>query len=274
MTEHHFETPHPVHLYAELGKGSITVTAAPTSQSHVALDGPDADSVVVTQDGDQISVVAPRQRTGFFGGESALEVTVALPEHSDLRIRTGSADITARGPMASCVLKSGSGDVELEQCGGPSQVETGSGDVTVGVAGAELRIKSGSGDVRITHAESASSVSTGSGDVHYETAGGPVSVKTGSGDLTVDDARDDLALSTASGDLLVGTARRGRLTAKGASGDVVIGIPAGVPVWTDIATLSGDIRSTLAGAGQPAEGADHLEVRAKTLSGDVLLRQV
>jgi len=223
MTEHHFETDRPVHLYAELGKGSVTVTAAPTSQSHVTLAGPDAESVVVTQDGDQISVVAPRQRTGFFGGESELDVTITVPEHSDLRIRTGSAGITAAGPMASCVLKSGSGDVELEQCGGPSQVETGSGDITVGVAGAELRIKSGSGDVRITHAGSASSVSTGSGDVSYQTAGGPASVKTGSGDLTVDEAHDDLALSTASGDLLVSTARRGRLTAKGASGDIVIG---------------------------------------------------
>jgi hypothetical protein len=64
------------------------------------------------------------------------------------------------------------------------------------------------------------------------------------------------------------------MTAKGASGDVHIGVPAGVPVWTDISTVSGEIRSTLRGAGQPQDGADHVEVRAKVVSGDIVLTQV
>ena len=48
----------------------------------------------------------------------------------------------------------------------------------------------------------------------------------------------------------------------------------GIPVWTDISTLSGSIRSNLRGAGEPAEGADHVEVRAKTVSGDIVLTEV
>jgi hypothetical protein len=60
---------------------------------------------------------------------------------------------------------------------------------------------------------------------------------------------------------------------KGASGDVTVGVPAGVPVWTDISTVTGAIRSQLPHAGQPAEGADHVEVRAKTVSGDIVLTQ-
>jgi DUF4097 and DUF4098 domain-containing protein YvlB len=146
--------------------------------------------------------------------------------------------------------------------------------VAIAVANAELRIKSGSGTVRVRHAESAVAVSTGSGDVEIGTANGPAAVKTGSGDLKVVDANTDVSLATGSGDLVVGTARRGRFTMKGASGDVHIGIPAGVPVWTDISTLSGSIRSTLQSAGEPAEGADHVELRAKTVSGDVVLTQV
>ena len=50
-----------------------------------------------------------------------------------------------------------------------------------------------------------------------------------------------------------------------------IGVPAGVPVWTDISTVSGRIRSDAEGAGQPAEGQHHIEVRAKTVSGDIVL---
>ena len=46
------------------------------------------------------------------------------------------------------------------------------------------------------------------------------------------------------------------------------------PVWTDISSLTGRIHSTLSGAGQPAEGQDHVEVRAVTVSGDVELVEV
>ena len=81
-------------------------------------------------------------------------------------------------------------------------------------------------------------------------------------------------MSTGSGDLTIRTAHRGKLTAKGASGDVQIGVPAGVPVWTDLTTVSGDIRSGLEGVGEPEEGADHIELRAKTVSGDIVLTQV
>jgi hypothetical protein len=80
-------------------------------------------------------------------------------------------------------------------------------------------------------------------------------------------------MTTGSGDLRVDTARRGRFSAKGASGSVHVGIPAGLPVWTDISTISGRIHNTVQGTGEPAEGADHLELRATTVSGDVFLSQ-
>jgi DUF4097 and DUF4098 domain-containing protein YvlB len=274
MTQHHFETHEPVDLFVEIGKGTVAITATETTESRVEIDGRDADQVDVRQSGNQISVVAPRQRSGFFGGDSRLDVAITVPLLSELAVKTGSADINVAGTVGTSRLKTGSGDVSTADLDGPAHVETGSGNVAIAVANAELRIKSGSGTVRVRHAESAVAVSTGSGDVEIGTANGPAAVKTGSGDLKVVDANTDVSLATGSGDLVVGTARRGRFTMKGASGDVHIGIPAGVPVWTDISTLSGSIRSTLQSAGEPAEGADHVELRAKTVSGDVVLTQV
>ncbi len=274
MAQHHFETHEPVDLFVEIGKGSVDITATETTESRVDISGRDADQVVVEQSGRRISVVAPRQRAGFFGGDSRLDVTITVPLGSDLAARTGSADVTVSGPVGTTQVKTGSGDVRTEDLTGPALVETGSGDVDIQVANAELRVKSGSGHVRVRHAESAVAASTGSGDVEIGTSNGPAAVKTGSGDLKVIDANTDVSLVTGSGDLLVGTARRGRFTMKGASGDVHIGIPAGLPVWTDISTLSGSIRSDLESAGEPAEGADHVELRAKTVSGDIVLTQV
>src|SRR5215210_5889311 len=256
MTQHHFETHEPVELFVEIGKGSVDVTATETTETRVEISGRDADEVDVRQAGKQITVVAPRHRSGFFGGDSKLDVTITLPLRSDLVVKTGSADIAVSGTV------------------GTSQLKTGSGDVDIQVANAELRVKSGSGHVRVRHAESAVAASTGSGDVEIGTSNGPAAVKTGSGDLKVIDAHTDVSLATGSGDLLVGTAHRGRFTMKGASGDVHIGIPAGLPVWTDISTLSGSIRSNLESAGEPVEGADHVELRAKTVSGDIVLTQV
>ena len=116
--------------------------------------------------------------------------------------------------------------------------------------------------------------STGSGDVAIGTASAPVSVKSGSGDTRIKQASEDVALSTASGDLVVDRIGRGHLKAKNVSGDIKVGVPAGVPVWTDITCMSGTVRSTLDGAGEPAEGQDFIELRAKTVSGDVVLEQL
>lgn len=274
-TRHHeFETHQPVMLHVELGRGSLTVTATDTTQSTVAVEGKDCEQVRVEQQGRTISIVAPRQRAGFFSSDHGFDVEVTVPLGSDLAARTGSADITVDGTLGTCEVRSGSGEVRLADVAGPALVETGSGDVRVEVANAELRVKSGSGEVTVGHAEGAVAVSTGSGDVEIRTSNGPAAVKTGSGDFRVVEARDDVSMATGSGDLLVGTAHRGKFTMKGASGDVHIGIPAGTPVWTDLSTLSGTIRSDIEGAGQPAEGADHVELRAKVVSGDIVLTQV
>jgi DUF4097 and DUF4098 domain-containing protein YvlB len=99
-------------------------------------------------------------------------------------------------------------------------------------------------------------------------------VKTGSGDLKVVTANSDISLSTGSGDLRIGTARRGRVSVKGASSDIQIGIPAGTPVWADINTVTGSVHSNLESVGAPQEGQEHVELQARTVSGDIVLSQV
>lgn len=272
MTDHHFETHGLVRLYTEIGKGSVQVVATDTTETRVEVVGRDAEHVQVRQDGDQITVVGPKQR-GIFG-DHRLDVVVRLPSDSTITVRTGSAGIAVRGTVGGGQLKSGSGDVVVEVAAGALSAETGSGDIRVDEARAELKAKSGSGDVVVAEAAAGVLVSTGSGDVQVSRAHGAVVVKTGSGDVKVGDAGSDVSVTTGSGDLVVGTARRGRVTAKGASGDVHVGIPAGTPVWTDISTVAGEIRSSLNGAGQPQEGADYVEVRAKVVSGDIVLAEI
>ena len=269
MPEYSFETPEPVQLYVENGSGHIDVTASDVAQTEVRIEGRHADQVQVVHDRGQVSVIAPKTRGVF--GDQKLEMDIVVPTDSSLVVRSGSADIRVSGQVATAKVKSGSGDVSLERVVGAGSIDTGSGDVALTAADGDLRVRSGSGDFVASRLGAATSVSSGSGDIRVEHAAGPVVVKTGSGDLEIDRAEDDVTMTTGSGDTVIRTATRGRITSKGASGDVRIGVPAGTPVWTDITTVSGTVRSGLEGVGEPEQGADHIEVRATTVSGDVHL---
>lgn len=268
-----FETPEIVHLYVEIGRGHVQLGAGDTTRTVVEVTGERADEVIVDQEGHNISVVAPQQRSGF-RREPALNVTVTVPSNSEAAVRTGSADIHATGTWGTAQLKTGSGEVEIDHAEAALVIETGSGDVAVRKVGGEAKIKCGSGDVRITETLAGASIRVGSGDIHIDRAAGATAVKTGSGDLTVSTADGDIAMATGSGDVTVHRFNRGTFSLKGASGEVAVGIPAGVPVWTDISTVSGTLQSNLAGAGSPADGDDFIELRLKTVSGNITLKQL
>lgn len=267
--EHEFTTPEPVRLVVVIGSGSVQVDATTTDTTTVAITGRNADKVRVEQHGREISVTGPALRG--FTSDAALAVVVRVPEDSSAVVKTGSAEVDLTGQLASVMAKTGSGDVGVELATGPMVVETGSGGIRIGEAVADLRIKSGSGDVSVGATRRTTAVSTGSGDVEIGTANALVHAKTGSGSLRVASASADVQLSTGSGDIEVGSMSRGKLTGKGASSDIRVGIPAGVPVWTDLTTVSGKIRSSLQPTGQPREGQDHVELRARTVSGDIIL---
>ncbi|HWJ80962.1 MAG TPA: DUF4097 family beta strand repeat-containing protein [Nocardioides sp.] len=268
--ERGFDTPRPIDLYVENGSGSVRIAAADTQRTTVHVAGKDAEQVVITQDGDSVTVVAPKVR-GFFGLDHKLDMEVSVPSHSRVVVKTGSADIDVTGVVGSSKVKSGSGQVDLDVVGDVAVVDTGSGDIHINEARAEVRIRSGSGDVTIDAAAATTAVSTGSGDVEVSRVAGPLAVKTGSGDLEVGEASGDVTMTTGSGSTVIRTAHRGRITSKGASGDVRIGIPAGTPVWTDIKTVTGQLTSSIEGVGEPEPGADSVELRATTVSGDVVL---
>jgi DUF4097 and DUF4098 domain-containing protein YvlB len=269
-----FETPEPIALYVEIGKGQVRIHARDTQQTVVEIDGQNADDVEVTFSDNELRVVAPKDGSGWFGRDRDLDVDVELPTGSDLAVKTGSADIEIDGQVNDARLKSGSGDITCDTFAGTARIDTGSGDIEISEAHAELMAKSGSGDISVGTCLGELNVSTGSGDVEVGTANARSVVKTGSGDLKVVTANSDVSLSTGSGDMEIGSVRRGRVNVKGASSDVRIGIPAGTPVWADINTVTGSVHSDIESVGAPQEGQEHVELQARTVSGDIVLSQV
>jgi len=273
VMQHVFSTPEPAVLYVELSSGNVSVQASDVDQTVVEVTGHKAEEVVVEQRGHEIVVIAPK-RVGFMSGTRDLNVTVTCPTDSELATRLGSADVVANGTLGWVKLYTGSGDISVETVSAEAVIKTGSGDIRVLAIEGSANLASGSGDIQVDRIEGAAQVNTGSGDVQIAHAGAALALKSGSGDLRVHDASGDVVLSSGSGELQVDRFPAGKLTAKNASGDIRVGIPAGVPVWTDITSVSGRVTSTLEGAGQPAEGQDYVQLRAKTVSGDVVLNQI
>ncbi|MBO9522039.1 MAG: DUF4097 family beta strand repeat protein [Nocardioidaceae bacterium] len=267
-----FDTPDPVHLYVELGAGHLTVAAEEVDTTTIDIHGPRAEEFKVEQAGRSVSVVAPRGR--FFGFGDDHTVRIVVPTTSDLATKAGSADTEATGTFGVIKAKSGSGGIEIDRADSAVAIDSGSGSIRGHELRGDVRIKSGSGDIDLGDVRGTTSISTGSGDVVIGLAHATTVVKSGSGDLEVKRSNADVSLSTASGDVTLGHVPQGKVTAKNVSGDVRVGIPEGTPVWTDVTSVSGNVASNLVSAGKPAEGQPYVELRASTVSGDVVLRQV
>jgi DUF4097 and DUF4098 domain-containing protein YvlB len=261
----------PQNVFVQLHAGSLVVDATgyPDSGVRVDVTGAGAEDVHVAQDGDTVTVTAPK-RTGFFSRQD-VHVQVTAPAGAHLVSQCGSADVTATGALGSVRVATGSGDVDLDRVDGSVSVKTGSGDVRIGSVGGEADLQTGSGDIAVRQVQGSSRMATGSGDISVQEGAPGLLLKSGSGDLEVVRAEGDAALKTASGDVVVRTMVRGAARLENVSGDIRLGVPSGTPVWTDCSTVTGRLISDLVSVGAPAEGQDYVEVRAKTMTGDIRL---
>lgn len=266
-----FETPNPPDLAVEIGSGRVEVLAGETNgRTLITVTGKGAEETTIEQQGNTISVIGPRSRHGFsfsFGNQQ-LAVRISAPTGSALATKLGSAELVSSGLLGDCALRTGSGDIQLEEA---TTLETvsGSGDVTVTRVAGDASLRSGSGDLRLGSVSGTVQAVTGSGDLILGPVTGTVSAKSGSGDVRIESSDNGADVSTASGDLTVDRLAGGRVEARTASGDLRVGVVAGLPAWTDINTVSGRISSTLTSLGEPAEGAPFVELRLRSVSGDI-----
>ena len=249
----------------------------PTTETIVRVDGPrqttSSSSSGATRS--SCSAATPTAGGAFLGGRGPLDVVVTAPAGSNLLAKTASARLTADGRVDAARIRSASGEIRVEEIAGDGVFEAGSGTIEVRAAAGDLRLKAGSGDISIGRAGSGLEANLGSGSIDVGLRG-----------RSSVDARRVRATSVSTRPPRTSRPRRrpvtsrssrsarGAIKATTASGDVRVGVGAGIPVWTDIRTISGEIRSDLRGAGQPEPGQDRVEIYVTTSSGDVTLREL
>lgn len=175
---------------------------------------------------------------------------VDLPPGSSLAVTSASADVSCTGTVADC------------------SVTTASGDVALGDVEGDLRVVTASGDVRCGHVASRLDVKGASSDVRVASVGGRAEIVVASGDVEVGDAAASVQVASRSGDCSVRRAREGEIRVDTASGDITVGVAAGVGAYLDVKTLSGDMSCTLP-FDETEPGDAKLRIVCNTASGDI-----
>jgi DUF4097 and DUF4098 domain-containing protein YvlB len=260
MPEYSFDTPEPVDLRIRNATGTVTVTAADVATSTVDVR-PVGDSggarelaeeTGVTLDQGRLTVEVPERRGWISGGKQRIAVTVTVPTGSSLTARCASAAVTSTGRFAATTVHSASGQVSLDRTDGPVDVNVASGEIAIAAAG-RATVHGASGAIRIDRATGDIDVDSVSGRIRIGVAEASVRAKVVSGTITVDEAS------------------RGEVVVSATSGRVSVGVRRGVTARLDLTSMTGRVRSELPVEDTAPTGGAPLDVRARTLSGDILV---
>ena len=264
-----FEVSGPVELDIRLASGSIEVDPSLDGRVEIDLIASDEESQRLIDEArielqdrhgrPSVLVDVPQKRgfgISFSFGRGGIECRVRCPQESDVQVRSKSADVLVRGSVGALNVATASGDVQADRAAG------------------NVSVKSASGDVRVREARGTVSVQSASGDIEIETARGRVNVNTASGDVSVGEAYGDVSANSVSGDQDLGAVMEGNVSAQSVSGDVQVGVRRGSRVYLDCSTVSGDTSSELdVSSDAPAGDGPLVEVRARTVSGDITIRR-
>ncbi len=274
-----FDTPEPITAGVAFDAGTLRVVAGDAARTTVEVRpgqaGRDADVKAAERTrvdfvNGTLSVKGPKDRSPFSKG-SSLDVEITLPAGSALRVDTGLAHVTARGTLGDCEIKTGAGDLQVEQ-GAGLRLTTGHGDVSVGRVDGALRVTA-SGEIRVGDVTGTVTVKNSNGTTDLGAIGGDIEVKASNGAVTVGSAAGDVRLRTANGALRVRELVRGTAVLETAAGQIEIGIREGTAAWLDVRTSAGAVRQPLAEAEAPAASTDAdtdvVKVRARTGLGDI-----
>nr|MDT0659281.1 DUF4097 family beta strand repeat-containing protein [Micromonospora sp. DSM 115978] len=277
-----FNTPEPIHASVLFGFVCAHVRVTATDRTDTTVDirpldpASKADTRIVDQtqieyaDG-RLTVRGPRFGS-MFSRTGSVEVTVELPTGSQLEAETGVGDVHTEGPLGECRFKTGYGALRIDRTG-PAVVRSGSGDVEVDHIGGDADIKAGNGAINVRRIDGAATVKASNGAAWIGEAGGTLKVSSSNGTVTVDRSAADLTARTSNGSLRIGQVGQGTVGLDTAAGSIEFGVPEGTAVWLDLNTRAGRVRNELASVPGPEQADRTVQVRARTSIGDIVVHR-
>lgn len=278
-----FDTPEPISVTVEIGVGDIRIVASDRADTVVEVQPSDpakkgdvtaAAQTRVEHSGGRLLVKAPKgwRQYSFRGGDESIDVQIALPAGSHVRVDAAVASVRCAGRLGECRCHTALGDIHVDHAG-PVELRTGMGDITVDRALDHAEIKTGSGGVHVGCVDGTAVVKNSNGDTSIGEVTGDVRVNAGNGKISVDEAHATVAAKTANGDVRLGEVARGAIVASTGLGKLDVGVRDGVAAWLDLNTGFGSVNNSLGATEAPAPGEDTVEIRARSGFGDINIRR-
>ena len=279
-----FVTPEPIsidldvlvgnaHLIAT-ARGDTVVVVNPTDSSR-KLDIEAARNTQIDISNGRLVVKTPRPRgignlVGM-GKYGSVQITVELPQGSELEAKTSLGDVRVDGRLAGTHVRSGAGDVVLDETGS-LKVKSGAGAVSVNRAVGNAEITT-AGEMHLGALDGRAQITNQSGNTWIAEVAGPLRVKSHNGDITVGRMEADVAAKTAFGSVLLGEVSNGSVSLESAFGGLEVAIREGTAAWVDAKTSFGKVHNRLGSADGPELSEKTVEIQARTSFGDIVIRR-
>jgi DUF4097 and DUF4098 domain-containing protein YvlB len=247
----------PISLNISLPTGSVEVVAEERDTINVEVtpygssrqDREAAEATAVILNGDELTIEPPKGNS-YLRSSVQLKIEIHAPIDSDVRVSVASATVSCKGRYHAVVVRTASGDVQIDNATGDLKIQTASGDVHINDIGGKFSGK------------------TASGDIAANDVAGPTTLRSTSGNIDIASVRTDVRLKSASGVLKIGSSHTGVISANSTSGKVSVGVLPGTGVWLDLDSVSGSINNRLDTSSSESDSAE-LTIQARTTSGDI-----
>jgi DUF4097 and DUF4098 domain-containing protein YvlB len=278
-----FQTPHPVVIDIDLGWGDLHVVASDRDDTVVEVrpanpgkssDVKTAADAKVELVGDMLTVRTTKGWLHYtpFGGGGQVDVTIEVPEGSEVRGATGAGRLLAEGAFGAVAYRSGAGDVRVDEAERVT-ARTASGAIIIGRATGAVELTSSAGSIRISELSGEAQIKNPNGSTTIGEVTGTLAVQGAHGDVTIANARGTVTAKSSYGNLLVERMDGGRVQLEAGYGGIEVGVAEGTAAWLDVSSQHGAVRNTLQPSDAPGADENTVELHARTSWGDILIRR-
>jgi hypothetical protein len=279
-----FQTPQPISVSLEFGVGDLRLVASESDETVVEVKPTDptkkgdviaAQQTQVEYASGSLLVRGPKNWRKWtpWGGRESVDVEIQLPTGSRVSADLGMAAVHGAGRLGDVDIKTGMGDVRVDEAGAV-KIRTGMGEVSVGRVQGDADVKTGTGRIDIGSVAGSATIKNSSGDTRIGEVQGRAQLRNANGTIQVDRAGADVTAKTAAGDVRLGELSHGATEATTAYGQIDIGVLDGVAAWLDLSTSFGRVNNELEDTGHPSAQEPTTEIRARTAAGDINIRRV
>lgn len=279
-----FETPQPISVKVEFLVGRAHLIASRRSDTVVVVNPMDrsdrtdveaAGKTTVEFSHGTLIVRSPKSRgLGNYivlGRQGSVDITIELPEGSQVEGSAGYADFRVDGRLGDTRIKTGAGDIEVDETT-TLHLASGAGSVAVRHAAGRAEVTT-AGDMRLGTIDGEAQIKNQTGKTSIGEVAGPLRVRSANGDIIVDRAHSDVGAKTANGNITVGEVISGSVVLGTAAGHLDIGIREGTAAWIEASTGYGRVHNSLDTASGPGPSEKAVEIKARTSFGDIAIHR-